>query len=217
MGDVKFDPKLVEPFHPGLLAYVLAQISGIPLTESIRAIQAHGRKIRPLLGPNSIMDRTLGMDAAEVSDDYIFIPRTARRTYFDSDKKAEAETEFAEAEEAIRKLATPVTARVAVDALLEIGDIEYQRGVISASHSDHPDKKWAISQIHQAYCELHDRLAPFKLGVDEGQRLGAIKYAIRGIVLNTGREFHGQPNKDTKLEDAVCLYSFLKDHPDFVS
>ena len=215
MSEAKFNLDLVAPYHPALLAYLSHKAAAIPLEESVRAIQGKGRKVRPLLGPNSIMERTLGLDAIQVEQGYQFNPATVKRTYFDVEKNKESETEFAEAEEAATQLVNPVTGKAAVAALLEIGDIEYQVAVIRVSHSDHPQRAWAMGQFTRACYALDDKLRKVGLDASAGIHLGIIKYALRGIVLNTDKEFHNQPNKDVGLENAVCLYEFIKKHPEF--
>jgi len=82
------------PFHPALLAYTIQSLGSVSLDDCVRAIQGEGRKARALVGPDSVMERTLGLGQGfgelpvhELNTRFPFDPHNFKKTYVDNDRK----------------------------------------------------------------------------------------------------------------------------------
>ena len=96
---------------------------------------------------------------------------------------------------------------------MEIADIDYQLSVVGVNHQGHFARDWARTQMHAALDETAQRLVAHDLTPDDAKHIAVVKYGLRGLVLNTGRKHHGQPNKDKDLERAMCLYALDNRYP----
>lgn len=207
-----------ETYHPALLAYVLNGISNVTLEESVKRIQGAGRRIRKLFGPDSILDRTLGVDKEPGTSLFLpsFNPDTCKSKYVDLERGngKESSTEFGETKAAFAKLAAYGGIENALAALKEVGDIKYQEMVMRLGHAQNPLRPAANGQFSEAFTFLDAHLQANDLSMLQVDLAAQVTYAVRGVVLNTDKEIHKQPNKHKPFEFALLLYALKRYHPE---
>ena len=207
-----------ETYHPAMLAYVLNGIQNVTLEEAVKEIQGKGRRIRKLFGPDSILDRTLGVEQEPGLVLFLepFNPETCKVKYLDLERGQgkESSTEFGETKAALAKLAAHGGVENALAVLKEIGDIKYKAAVTRLGHAQNPLLPAANGQFSDAFSFLDAQLQANDLSMLHADLAAQVTYAVRGVVLNTEREIHKQPNKHKPFEFAVLLYAMKRYHPE---
>jgi hypothetical protein len=153
------------------------------------------RKPHELLGEEGLVIRTFGLDFQ--------VPAHYTKTYYDSRRRKEVLTEFAEMIEAIGDYDASPSLPTAVDLLLEVGDLMFQHTLLDLRHQEHPEYRVVAAMFEQALSYANNELEQRGLSIVKASQLAGIKYGLRNW-----RNKHGLEGKHKALELALCMQAY---------
>ncbi|MEK6928194.1 MAG: hypothetical protein AABX11_07205 [Nanoarchaeota archaeon] len=160
------------------------------LEDSIKIIYS-SRKIRPLIGKDSIYMRTFGEDFVS--------PEKYNPEYLDERRGRKVKTEFAEIRESLNEYDKKPSQKNKIRLLLEVGDFIVQTIIINQFYSK--DKLYFDINKTAQYVLNFLKLELKKRGfeIEMAEKLARIKYGSRAWLRKKGL-----PPKDKQLEESLC-------------
>tara|TARA_Y100000310_G_scaffold129185_1_gene128341 strand:- start:5261 stop:6400 length:1140 start_codon:yes stop_codon:yes gene_type:complete len=150
------------------------------------------RKPRPLVGEESILTRTLG--------DNFISPKNYEETYFETERKGQAKTEFSEFKESLKEYDKNPGEQEKLTLFMDVGDILFQAMIVKLKHQHNPLFNIVSQKFQVALGYVSTELRSRGLSVKTAKKIAETKYSIRAWLRQNG--FIG---KNKPLERQLCL------------
>ncbi len=150
------------------------------------------RKPRPLVGEESILTRTLG--------DNFISPKNYEETYFETERKGQAKTEFSEFKESLKEYDKNPGEQEKLTLFMDVEDILFQAMIVKLKHQHNPLFNIVSQKFQVALGYVSTELRSRGLSVKTAKKIAETKYSIRAWLRQNG--FIG---KNKPLERQLCL------------
>jgi len=151
------------------------------------------RRLRNLLGKDSVIERTFGEDLVDL--------RSYKKTYYDEKRGLHVKTEFSEAMEALENFNNLSNQKNEIKLHLEVGDLLVQKKIVSIYHQNHPSYDKVIEKFNMCIAFFENELNKRLLDTTLPEKLVTIKQGTRAWLR---RYFPVEKAKDKKLEYELC-------------